>query len=335
MRKAFQICSGAAREPTHAKKRFVLPNPIAICLPFDQPATGIGVAADYMRHANERRVHLDQVLAFRRELHTSVQTTGGGGAVQVIASICSLVANITAPKKFSLKRLPCGDDHLNSVKPLRQQEKNSNATKRDLKSCRFDPKSKMKWWRKPPKCRTKNEGVPKPPSWKSMNSKASLRIPAGAGCTANARDSVYRAISALARAAKELAICLDLTPESAAEWLDTFRAKSRKLRKNCCRWNKNERWRKPRTASLSRLTSWWRRSTARWRVAKLDAARELLRDGVNQRHSAEQVQLLRMRLERIEQRLREQCEAERLLAEFCVYGVVYLILTNWKRCIRS
>ncbi|XNM47231.1 hypothetical protein ACLK15_05260 [Escherichia coli] len=31
------------------------------------------VAADYMRHANERRVHLDKALEFRRELHTSRQ----------------------------------------------------------------------------------------------------------------------------------------------------------------------------------------------------------------------------------------------------------------------
>ena len=48
-----------------------------------------------------------------------------------------------------------------------------------------------------------------------------------------------------------------------------------------------------------------------------DVARELLRDGVNQRHLAEQVQPLRMRLNELEQRLREQQEAERLLAEFC------------------
>ena len=38
---------------------------------------------------------------------------------------------------------------------------------------------------------------------------------------------------------------------------------------------------------------------------------------LNQRHLAEQVQPLRMRLSELEQRLREQQEAERLLAEFC------------------
>lgn len=48
-----------------------------------------------------------------------------------------------------------------------------------------------------------------------------------------------------------------------------------------------------------------------------DVARELLREGVDQRHLAEQVQPLRMRLSELEQRLREQQEAERLLADFC------------------
>lgn len=46
-------------------------------------------------------------------------------------------------------------------------------------------------------------------------------------------------------------------------------------------------------------------------------ARELLRDGVNQRHQAEQAQGLRSRLNELEQRLREQQDAERQLAEFC------------------
>ena len=47
-----------------------------------------------------------------------------------------------------------------------------------------------------------------------------------------------------------------------------------------------------------------------------DIARELLRDGVNQRHLAEQAQPLRSRLSELEQRLSEQQDAERLLSEF-------------------
>nr|VUD28311.1 Chromosome partition protein MukB [Raoultella sp. NCTC 9187] len=48
-----------------------------------------------------------------------------------------------------------------------------------------------------------------------------------------------------------------------------------------------------------------------------NVARELLRDGVNQRHHAEQAAGLRSRLTELEQRLREQQEAERQLNEFC------------------
>lgn len=47
-----------------------------------------------------------------------------------------------------------------------------------------------------------------------------------------------------------------------------------------------------------------------------DVARELLREG-SISVTAEQVQPLRMRLSELEQRLREQQEAERLLADFC------------------
>lgn len=63
-----------------------------------------------------------------------------------------------------------------------------------------------------------------------------------------------------------------------------------------------------------------------------DVARELLRDGVNQRHLAEQVQPLRMRLNELEQRLREQQEAERLLAEFCKRQGKITISTSLRPC---
>ncbi len=66
-----------------------------------------------------------------------------------------------------------------------------------------------------------------------------------------------------------------------------------------------------------------------------DVARELLREGVEQRHLADQVQPLRMRLSELEQRLREQQEAERLLADFCKRRARILISTNWKPCVRE
>lgn len=66
-----------------------------------------------------------------------------------------------------------------------------------------------------------------------------------------------------------------------------------------------------------------------------DVARELLRDGVNQRHLAEQVQPLRMRLSELEQRLREQQRRNVCWRSSVSDRAKILILTNWKRCIRS
>ncbi|KJU06092.1 cell division protein MukB [Salmonella enterica subsp. enterica serovar Heidelberg str. 77-1831] len=132
------------------------------------------VAADYMRHANERRVHLDQALAFRRELYTSRKQLAAEQYKHV--DMARELGEHNGAEGSLEADYQAASDHLNLVQTaLRQQEK-LNAMKRILKSCRFDSKSKTKWWRKPPKCRTKMKRVPKPPSWKSMNSKASLRI---------------------------------------------------------------------------------------------------------------------------------------------------------------
>ncbi len=48
---------------------------------------------------------------------------------------------------------------------------------------------------------------------------------------------------------------MDLTPESAAEWLDTFRAKEQEATEKLLSLEQNERM-QPRTVSLSRLISW-------------------------------------------------------------------------------
>lgn len=66
-----------------------------------------------------------------------------------------------------------------------------------------------------------------------------------------------------------------------------------------------------------------------------DVARELLREGVDQRHLAEQVQPLRMRLSELEQRLREQQKLSVCWQISANVRARILILMNWKLCIRS
>lgn len=110
----------------------------------------------------------------------------------------------------------------------------------------------------------------------------------------------------------------ELTPESAAEWLDTFQAKEQEATEKLL--SLEQKMSVAQTAHSQFEQAYQLVAAINGPLARSEAwdvARELLRDGVNQRHLAEQVQPLRMRLSELEQRLREQQEAERLLAEFC------------------
>ncbi len=126
-----------------------------------------------------------------------------------------------------------------------------------------------------------------------------------------------QALQALERA-KALCHLPDLTPESADEWLETFQAKEQEATEKML--SLEQKMSVAQTAHsqfeqayqlvveingpLARNEAW-------------DVARELLREGVNQRHQAEQAHGLRSRLTELEQRLREQQDAERQLNEFC------------------
>ncbi|VTP66134.1 Structural maintenance of chromosome-related protein [Leclercia adecarboxylata] len=126
-----------------------------------------------------------------------------------------------------------------------------------------------------------------------------------------------QALQALQRA-KDLCHLPDLTPESADQWLETFQAKEQEATEKLL--NLDQKMSVAQSAHSQFEQAYQLVASINGPLARAEAwevARELLRDGVNQRHLAEQVQPLRMRLNELEQRLREQQEAERLLAEFC------------------
>ncbi len=144
-----------------------------------------------------------------------------------------------------------------------------------------------------------------------------------------------QALQALERA-KALCHLPDLTPESADEWLETFQAKEQEATEKML--SLEQKMSVAQTAHSQFEQAYQLVAAINGPLARneaWDVARELLRDGVNQRHQAEQAQGLRSRLNELEQRLREQQDAERQLAEFCKRRVNVTISTIWKRCIRS
>lgn len=126
-----------------------------------------------------------------------------------------------------------------------------------------------------------------------------------------------QALQALERA-KALCHLPDLTPESADEWLETFQAKEQEATEKML--SLEQKMSVAQTAHSQFEQAYQLVAAINGPLARneaRDVARELLRDGVNQRHQAEQAQGLRSRLNELEQRLREQQDAERQLAEFC------------------
>lgn len=125
------------------------------------------VAADYMRHANERRIHLDKALEYRRELHTSRKQLAAEQYKHV--DMARELGEHNGAEGDLEADYRAASDHLNLVQTaLRQQEK-LNATKRISKNCRSVSKNKMRWSRKPLTARMKTKPAQKPRNWKWMS----------------------------------------------------------------------------------------------------------------------------------------------------------------------
>uniref|UniRef100_UPI0010355061 Chromosome partition protein MukB,Chromosome partition protein MukB n=1 Tax=Escherichia coli (strain K12) TaxID=83333 RepID=UPI0010355061 len=136
-----------------------------------------------------------------------------------------------------------------------------------------------------------------------------------------------QAIAALNRA-KELCHLPDLTADCAAEWLETFQAKELEATEKML--SLEQKMSMAQTAHSQFEQAYQLVVAINGPLARneaWDVARELLREGVDQRHLAEQVQPLRMRLSELEsggsdrvdeirERLDEAQEAARFVQQF-------------------
>ncbi|EMH4926196.1 chromosome partition protein MukB [Salmonella enterica] len=274
------------------------------------------VAADYMRHANERRVHLDQALAFRRDLYTSRKQLAAEQYKHV--DMARELGEHNGAEGSLEADYQAASDHLNLVQTaLRQQEK-IERYEADLEELQIRLEEQNEVVAEAAEMQDENEARAEAAELEVDELKSQLADYQQALDVQQTRAIQYnQAISALARA-KELCHLPDLTPESAAEWLDTFQAKEQEATEKLL--SLEQKMSVAQTAHSQFEQAYQLVAAINGPLARSEAwdvARELLRDGVNQRHLAEQVQPLRMRLSELEQRLREQQEAERLLAEFC------------------
>ncbi|WP_226569536.1 chromosome partition protein MukB [Mangrovibacter yixingensis] len=273
------------------------------------------VAADYMRHANERRIHLDQALAIRQELFTSRKQLATEQYRHV--EMARELAEQAGAEGDLEADYQAASDHLNLVQTaLRQQEK-IERYEADLEELQIRLEEQTEVVAEAQDQHEEHEARAEAAELEVDELKNQLADYQQALDVQQTRALQYQqALQALNRA-RELCHLPDLTVESADEWLDTFQAKEQEGTETLLELE--QKMRVSQTAHAQFEEAWKLVCAISGPVSRSDAwqiARDLLRDAADQRYQAEQVPALRMRLSELEQRLREQQDAERLLAEF-------------------
>lgn len=274
------------------------------------------VAADYMRHANERRIHLDKALEYRRDLFTS-RSQLAAEQYKHVEMARELQEHNGAEGDLEAD-YQAASDHLNLVQTaLRQQEK-IERYEADLDELQIRLEEQNEVVAEATDQQEENEARAEAAELEVDELKNQLADYQQALDVQQTRAIQYnQALQALERA-KALCHLPDLTPESADEWLETFQAKEQEATEKML--SLEQKMSVAQTAHSQFEQAYQLVAAINGPLARneaWDVARELLRDGVNQRHQAEQAQGLRSRLNELEQRLREQQDAERQLAEFC------------------
>ncbi|MFA3761520.1 chromosome partition protein MukB [Yersinia sp. 2466 StPb PI] len=281
------------------------------------------VAADYMRHANERRIHLDGALVLRRDLLTSRKqlVTEQYRHVEMSREL----AEQSSAESDLETDYQAASDHLSLVQTAMRQQEKIERYQSDLEELTYRLEEQNEVVAEASEQQADNEARAEAAELEVDELKSQLADYQQALDVQQTRAIQYQqALQALERA-RALCQLPELTADNAEEWLETFHAKEQEATESLLQL---EQKLSVADAAHSQFEQAYQLVVAiAGEVSRSEAwqtARELLRDWPSQQHLAERVQPLRMRLSELEQRLRAQQDAERLLQEFCKrQGQVY------------
>jgi len=274
------------------------------------------VAADYMRHANERRIHLDAAMQVRNDLFTSRKQLAAEQYRHI--EMARELGEHNAAESDLETDYQGASDHLNLVQTaLRQQEK-IDRYDADLEELTFRLEEQNEVVAEAREVHEENEARSENAELEVDELKNQLADYQQALDVQQTRAIQYQqALTALQRA-QEICQLRDLTIENADEWQETFQAKEQEATDRLLMLEQKMSVAQAAHSQfeqafelVNKIAGPVSRSEA-WQVG-----RDLLRDASNQRYHAEQLQPLRSRLNELTQRLREQQDAERLLNDFC------------------
>ncbi|ATA21490.1 condensin subunit MukB [Gibbsiella quercinecans] len=274
------------------------------------------VAADYMRHTNERRIHLDSAIALRSELFTSRKQLAAEQYRHV--EMARELAEQSGAESDLETDYQAASDHLNLVQTAMRQREKVERYEADLEELSYRLEEQNEVVAEASEQQADNEARAEAAELEVDELKSQLADYQQALDVQQTRAIQYQqALQALERA-RGLCQLPELTAENAETWLDTFQAREQEatealllLEQKLSVADAAHGQFEQAYQLVGKIAGEVSRSEA-WQTA-----RELLRDWPSQQHLAERVQPLRMRLSELEQRLRSQQDAERLLQEFC------------------
>ncbi|MFC3395827.1 chromosome partition protein MukB [Brenneria rubrifaciens] len=273
------------------------------------------VAADYMRHANERRIHLDGALALRRDLFNSRKQLSAEQYRHV--EMARELEEQSGAEDDLETDYQAASDHLNLVQTaMRQQEKIARYNA-DLEELSYRLEEQNEVVEEAREQQAENEARADAAELEVDELKSQLADYQQALDVQQTRAIQYQQAQQALERARTLCQIPDLTPDNADEWLDSYQAKDQEateillmLEQKLSVADAAHSQFEQAYELVCRIAGSVSRSEA-WQVA-----RDLLRDSSSQRYQAERVQPLRVRLSELEQRLGEQQDAERLHQDF-------------------
>ena len=274
------------------------------------------VASDYMRHANDRRIHLDGALALRNELFASRKQLAAEQYRHV--EMARELAEHSAAESDLETDYQAASDHLNLVQTAVRQQEKIERYEADLDELTYRLEEQNEVVAEAREVQDEREARREAAELEVDELKSQLADYQQALDVQQTRAIQYQQALAALKRAQEICRLPELTIDNAEAWQETFQAREQEATETLLQLEQKMSVAEAAHSQFEqafelvcKIAGPVSRSEA-WQTG-----RELLRDAANQRHQAEQLASLRMRLSEMEQRLREQYEAERLLNEFC------------------
>uniref|UniRef100_K8WCV2 Cell division protein MukB n=1 Tax=Providencia sneebia DSM 19967 TaxID=1141660 RepID=K8WCV2_9GAMM len=274
------------------------------------------VSADYMRHSNERRIHLDAAIAARNELQVSRKQLKQEQVRHV--EIARELNEQNSSSSDLEADYQAASDHLNLVQTaLRQQEKID----------RYQADIEELTYRLEEQTEVVEEATERQESLEARYEAAEVEVDELKNQLADYQQALdvqqtraiqyQQALQALNRA-REICQLPELSIDNADEWLETFEAREQQATETLLMLEQKMSVADAAHSQFEQAYQLVKNMVGE--VSRSDAyqhAKTLLRDWSSQQHLAERIQPLRMQLSELQQRLASQQNAERLLSEFC------------------